>query len=56
MQQTVVFHVSNDWFDGIAAFELARDVASYTALLSCIEYLNISHVVTAIDRIIAHWE
>jgi len=51
MQQPVVFHVSNDWFDGIASFQLAPDAASYTALLSCFEYFNISYVVTAITEI-----
>lgn len=51
MQQPVVFHVSNDWFDGIASFQLAPDAASYTALLSCFKYFNISYVVTAISKI-----
>ena len=51
MQQPVDFYVSNDWFDGIASFQLAPDAASYTALLSCFEYFNISYVVTTITKI-----
>ena len=50
IQKSVVFHVSNDGFDGIA-FELAPDAASHTALLSGIEYLDIGNVVAAITKI-----
>ncbi len=51
MHKAVIFHVSDDRFDRVASFKLAPDAASYTTLLSCFEYLNIGHVVTAIAEI-----
>ena len=51
MHEPIIFHVTDDWFDGIAPFELTSDAASDTALLSCLEYFNIGHVVTTISQI-----
>jgi hypothetical protein len=51
MQKSIVLHVSDDRFDRIAAFKLAPDATSHTALLSGFEYLNIGHIVTAITKI-----
>ena len=50
MHKAVIFHVSDVRFDRVASFKLAPDAARHTALLSCFEYLNISHVVTAITK------
>ena len=51
VHQAIVFHVSDDRFDGIASFKLAPDAASYTALLPCFEYFNIGNIVTAITKV-----
>ena len=51
MHKAIVFDVADDRFDGITSFELAPNAARHTALLSCFENFNISHVVTAITKI-----
>ncbi len=51
MHKAIVFHVADDRFDRITSIQFTPDAARHTTLLSCFEYLNIRHVVTAITQI-----
>ena len=51
VQKTVVPHVPDDRFDGVASFEFAPDAARHAALLSGFEHLDIINIVTAITQI-----
>jgi len=44
-------HVPDNWLDSISPFVFAPDVERHTALLPCLEYFDLTHVVTAVTNI-----